>query len=163
MYNKCMLKIFTTLGFFFFLIRFASATETLKPFTTDFCTGYREGTHDEPMKWAHCCIEHDLNFWVGGTANEREQADLGLKQCVTDTGEPQQAHIIYMGVRLGYYSPYHIEDKRWGNGWYDRTRPHYQKISAVEFDLIKNSLSADETVNSEILEKFLESLNHRSH
>lgn len=156
-----MLKLFSTLGIFLSL-SFSVLAEDLKPFTTDFCTGYMEGPASEPMKWAHCCVEHDLNFWVGGTADERNTADLGLKKCVADTGEPEQAQIIFMGVRLGYYSPYHIKDKRWGNGWVDESRAHYRSLSKSEIQLISETLHEDETVNSEILERFLASLNQRT-
>lgn len=157
-----MLKFFSTLGILFYLFSTSVKAEDLKIFTTDFCTGYAEGTRNEPKKWAHCCVEHDLNFWVGGTAEEREQADLGLKKCVAATGENEQAQIIYMGVRLGYYSPYHIKEMRWGNGWLDESRAHYQKLTKNEVDLIKLSLTHNPNVDSDLFIRFLDSLYVRS-
>ncbi len=29
-------------------------------------------------KWQHCCVAHDVAYWRGGTAAQREQADSAL-------------------------------------------------------------------------------------
>ena len=73
----------------------------LKPFLTDYCTAYSEGTREHPDLWKHCCIEHDLYFWAGGSRDERKQTDLRLKHCVEATGEVEIARLIYLAVSIG--------------------------------------------------------------
>ncbi|HEX4926047.1 MAG TPA: hypothetical protein VFV50_18280 [Bdellovibrionales bacterium] len=89
---------------------------TLSDFTTDGCTVIEEGTKQDPDKWGHCCYEHDLAYWAGGTYSERRAADLKFMECIRDAGEPELAVFAYLGVRVGgsalVPSPY-----RWGYGW----------------------------------------------
>lgn len=111
----------------------------LESFETDLCTFYKEGTSAEPTKWRHCCIEHDLYYWVGGTKDERKLADLRLKSCVGETGETREAEIIYLGVRSGYYSPIHYKKFQWGNGWNEDRRINYSALSSEQIDhVLKN-------------------------
>lgn len=155
-----MLKLFFITGIFL-NINFAVYANDLKPFSTDLCTGYPEGPVNEPMKWAHCCIVHDLNYWVGGTTHDRLAADYELKNCVAETGEISQAQIIFLGVRMGYYSPYHIKDKRWGNGWADVNRDHYIGLSQPEIEITRQTLIHDQSVNTDIIDNFILSLYSR--
>ena len=84
-------------------------------------------TRDE---WCSCCFLHDLAYWRGGTAIERETADRNLKACVQQkTGDAALAKIMYEGVRFGG-SPYFYNWYRWGYGWsYDRK---YQALTMHE-------------------------------
>jgi hypothetical protein len=87
------------------------------PFRSDGCSCWPD--HD----WVECCVEHDLVYWMGGTAEERRQADLKMKQCVAEKGFPTIAEIMYIGVRLGgvYWLPTPF---RWGFGWpYPKSGP----------------------------------------
>jgi hypothetical protein len=43
----------------------------LKSFETDYCTFFPEGTLRNPNLWKHCCIAHDLRYWVGGNQTEQ--------------------------------------------------------------------------------------------
>ena len=77
-------------------------------FTTDGCTWFPDG------KWQSCCVEHDVTYWCGGSAEAREQADEQLRACVADKGGP--AGLMHIGVRAGGH-PYTPAPWRWGYGW----------------------------------------------
>ncbi len=100
----------------FILFSYSSFAEQLKPFVTDFCTLFIDGPPTEPNLWKHCCIEHDLHYWYGGTLKDQADADLKLKTCVEKSAGSFWANLIYSGVRAGHYSP--IKNKyKWGWGW----------------------------------------------
>ncbi len=88
----------------------------LRPFTTDGCSFFPDGTVLNKDAWLECCLAHDRAYWKGGGFQERVLADMGLKKCVTDLGEPQVAEIMLQGVRAGG-SPYWPTRFRWGYGW----------------------------------------------
>ena len=90
--------------------------EDLKPFTTDGCSAFPNGTLNQKSLWIECCIRHDLAYWKGGTYEERLEADQGLKECVSQVGEPEIAQLMLAGVRVGG-SPYIPTTYRWGYGW----------------------------------------------
>lgn len=98
---------------------FASSSATadkIKPFTTDGCSAFPDGTYQHKALWLKCCTAHDLAYWQGGTYDERVDADKALKQCVADIGEPNIAKLMLAGVRVGG-SPYFPTSFRWGYGW----------------------------------------------
>ncbi len=114
----------------------ASAAE-IRPFSTDGCTSYREGTQRDPSQWAHCCYEHDLQYWVGGTRDDRKQADREFLRCVADTGARLEAKIMYWAVRAGG-RPFYPTPFRWGYGWpYPRG---YKALSVSERDSVEAAL-----------------------
>jgi hypothetical protein len=88
----------------------------LKPFTSDGCSLFPDGTPEHPKLWKKCCVVHDIAYWAGGTRDERRQADLELRDCVAATGHPSIAELMYLGVRGGGTgrtpTPF-----RWGYGW----------------------------------------------
>lgn len=88
----------------------------LKPFTTDGCSAFPNGTIDQQSLWANCCIRHDLAYWQGGTYDQRLAADKSLEHCVAQVGEPKIAKLMLAGVRVGG-SPYFPTSYRWGYGW----------------------------------------------
>jgi hypothetical protein len=88
----------------------------LKPFETDGCTMFVEGTKEKPNLWKHCCVEHDLRYWFGGSESDMDTADLRLKSCVQKVAGDNWAALIYNGVRVGHYSP--IKNKYyWSWAW----------------------------------------------
>ena len=88
----------------------------LQKFETDYCTMFQEGTPSNPSAWKHCCLDHDLRFWFGGTKKERYLTDIRLRNCVAATGHGYIASAMYYAVRVGKYSP--IKNKyKWGWGW----------------------------------------------
>ncbi|MBD3670672.1 MAG: hypothetical protein HUJ29_07850 [Gammaproteobacteria bacterium] len=130
---------------FFFLLSlslFINAVNAaqLKPFTTDGCSLFPDGTLENETLWLECCIKHDFAYWKGGTYEQRLQADKELKQCVASLGEEDLAALMYAGVRLGG-SPYSIMDYRWGYGW--SPNPGYRSLSENERELVESRLPDD--------------------
>lgn len=127
-----------------FCIIFSSVTwaEVTRPFRSDLCTGYPEGTRKEPLLWASCCKMHDLYFWAGGTRIQRKNADQDLYSCVQAKAGEFQARLIYLGVTAGSFSPWKLEGKQWGNAWGDKVRDAHlsdEEISQLETNLIQES------------------------
>ena len=88
----------------------------IQPFTTDGCSDFPDGTPAHKDLWHRCCVAHDLKYWAGGTFDERLQADLELRSCVSAVGEPAIAELMLAGVRVGG-SPWWPSSFRWGYGW----------------------------------------------
>lgn len=111
----------------------------IKPFTSDGCSAFPDGTYQQQELWLSCCTAHDRAYWQGGTYDERLAADNELKQCVTNVGEKQIADIMLAGVRVGG-TPFLPTQFRWGYGWpYPRgykalTEQEQQLIQKLEFN-----------------------------
>ncbi len=115
----------------------------IQPFSSDGCSLFPDASLITNEDWCECCVEHDIAYWQGGTEQQREAADLKLRQCVTDkTNNQALAKLMYEGVRFGG-SPYFYNWYRWGYGWtYERK---YQALSAVEqkqVELLLNQYAA---------------------
>jgi hypothetical protein len=110
----------------------------LKPFTTDGCSDFPNGTPKHQDLWLTCCIEHDLAYWMGGTYKERLEADKELKACVEKVGEPAIAKLMMAGVRVGG-TPFLPTSFRWGYGWkYSRG---YKPLTKEEREQVNKMLS----------------------
>jgi hypothetical protein len=110
----------------------AQATE-LRPFVTDGCTYYPDGSVEHPKLWLDCCIGHDLALWGGGTTAEHDATDLRLRDCVAATGADEEAQVMYLGIRIGAQWPVKVSGNQWGNAW----DPHITRsasLSASEID-----------------------------
>lgn len=155
-----MLRILMT--FIFLMTATCWASENnLKPFVTDFCTGYPEGTVLHPQLWRHCCVEHDLYLWAGGSPKDRVQVDKGLLSCVQKTGATINGSLIYWGVRLGNLSPIKFEDKKWGNGW---IKPRgTEALTYDEIETIERFLQTHSSpyLSEEAISLFIDSLRKR--
>lgn len=79
-------------------------------FTTDGCSVFPDSD------WVECCITHDVSYWCGGSAEDRQQADNTLQQCVSQTGHDTTGSLMYYGVRMGGH-PLGPFSWRWGYGW----------------------------------------------
>jgi len=90
--------------------------DTLKPFTSDGCSVFSDGTIVQKNLWLKCCQRHDFDYWQGGTYLQRFASDKRLKKCVTQVGEPTIAALMLAGVRVGG-TPYLPTSFRWGYGW----------------------------------------------
>ena len=109
----------------------AQDASQLKPFTTDGCSDFPNGTPTQKNLWLKCCIEHDKKYWMGGTYKQRLQADLDLRACVRSVGKPAIAELMLAGVRVGG-SPWLNTPFRWGYGW---PYPHgYRALTADELE-----------------------------
>lgn len=111
----------------FFVLLFVPVLNAyaIKPFHTDGCSRFPDGTRKEPKLWLNCCIEHDKDYWVGGSRKERLISDRALRSCVKNVGKPFISKLMYLGVRLGG-TPYLPTKFRWG----------YKIISPEELILI---------------------------
>lgn len=90
--------------------------EGLRPFASDGCSDFPDGTPSQQDLWRHCCTAHDRSYWLGGTRAERLAADLELRRCVAGVGEPTVAALMLAGVRVGG-TPWLPTRFRWGFGW----------------------------------------------
>jgi hypothetical protein len=80
------------------------------PFRTDGCSLWPD------RDWQACCVEHDMDYWCGGSAEQRRTADRVLRQCVRARQHPVAASLMYWGTRLGGH-PWLPPPWRWGYGW----------------------------------------------
>ena len=87
-----------------------------RDFKTDGCTLWPDSILR--YSWQDKCIEHDIRYWVGGSEEERLQADLKLRDDVNKV-LPGMGNVIYLGVRLGgrSLSPLIPWPWGWGYGW----------------------------------------------
>ena len=128
-----------TIVFLLFFISFYVNAENIKPFTSDGCSSFPDGTFEHNQLWLSCCTAHDYAYWQGGTYQERLVADKELQQCVAKVGEPHIANLMLAGVRVGG-SPYLPTSFRWGYGWsYPRwykvlTDAEKKQIKTIEYD-----------------------------
>lgn len=109
--------------------------DNLRPFTSDGCSSFPDGTLEQNKLWLSCCTMHDYAYWKGGTYQERLDSDLALEACVAKVGEPAIALLMLAGVRVGG-SPFFPAEFRWGYGWpYPRL---YGELTEMELKQIKN-------------------------
>lgn len=110
------------------------STSRPAPFAADGCSCFPDGT------WGHHCVEHDLAYWRGGTAQQRLQADRLLRQRLADDGRPLVGNLMFLGVRFGG-TPWLPTPWRWGFGWpYPRG---YRELSAAEQGAAQAMLAAE--------------------
>lgn len=154
------MKIITIILFLISLNCLANPVTPVKPFVTDYCTLYVEGTRAQPNLWRHCCVEHDLYFWAGGSLEDKKATDLRLKSCVEKTGATTQAALIYAGVVIGGRSPIRIKSKQWGNTWGDR--PRYLTLTEIETGSVVHYLENNNfELSADLKQSFKEQLNSR--
>jgi hypothetical protein len=123
-----------------FFLSVAVCAEDIKPFTSDGCSAFPDGTLNQKELWLSCCTAHDYAYWQGGTYEDRLVADKQLQQCVVEVGEPQIAKLMLAGVRVGG-SPYFPTSFRWGYGW---SYPRLYKALTVEEQKQISSLKSDQ-------------------
>lgn len=93
-----------------------SFSSELKPFESDGCSAFPNGTFTQKNLWLDCCVEHDKAYWQGGTVAQRAGADQQLKSCVVGVDQPWIGNLMLAGVRVGGL-PYWPTPFRWGFGW----------------------------------------------
>lgn len=108
------------------------------PFTSDGCSSFPDGIPlVEANKWQMCCVQHDIAYWQGGTAEQRKMADQELSACVEQTGESGIAFAMYLGVRMGGYVGLPTS-WRWGYGW--MLERGYRPLNSYETSLVQSEL-----------------------
>jgi hypothetical protein len=53
----------------------ASSSE-IRPFESDGCSQFSDGTRSQRELWKPCCYEHDVAYWRGGTLRTRNSASV---------------------------------------------------------------------------------------
>ena len=77
---------------------------------TDGCSRFPD------TEWnTHCCVEHDIAYWCGGTADDRAEADAAFGECVAEGAGSVMGWIMESGVRVGG-APIFPSSYRWGYG-----------------------------------------------
>lgn len=82
-------------------------------FKSDRCTLFPDGDY------AACCVEHDKDYYFGGTLAERRASDKRLRECVRSKGKGWKrrflSNVMFLGVRVGgvHFLPTPF---RWGFG-----------------------------------------------
>jgi hypothetical protein len=125
---------------------------TLQEFTTDGCSAYPDGyPHTEEYEWLHCCVSHDMKYWMGGTYEEKVQADLELNQCVSEATFTSHGKMMEMGVAAGGTA--HLGTSwRWGYGWNKKIT--YEELSEDQLkqvDKLSYTILNEVTMNSQYL------------
>ena len=102
---------------FLLLVALNSAIASeLVPFTTDGCSSFPDGNWENHELWLECCTAHDFAYWIGGSYQDRLDADNALQECVSDVGEHFVGIFMLAGVRIGG-TPFLPTSFRWGYGW----------------------------------------------
>jgi hypothetical protein len=128
----------------------AGHADELKPFVSDGCSSFPDGTPRNQTLWLNCCVRHDLAYWKGGTYQERLGADLALEHCVAQAGEPDIAKLMLQGVRAGG-SPLLPTPFRWGYGWsFPRD---YKALSNDELAQVRSQVETLQSMLREILQE----------
>ncbi len=87
-----------------------SGVSPIRDFVTDGCSRFPD------FEWnVECCVEHDIAYWCGGTAEERLEADRVFGQCVSTNTNGFVGGLMRSGVRLGGH-PFFPSSYRWGYG-----------------------------------------------
>jgi len=79
-------------------------------FTTDGCSLWPDNG------WRHCCIEHDIDYWCGGSEIDRCASDRRLRACAEAAGHGTVGRVMHFGTRMGGH-PWFPLSWRWGYGW----------------------------------------------
>ena len=84
-----------------------------KPFTTDGCSLWLNSFLG--VDYTDICIEHDMKYWKGGSAEDRKKADNELKNGVNER-IPLVGSLMYMWVRAWGHPAVPVP-WRWGYGF----------------------------------------------
>lgn len=105
-----------------------TGTERVMPadFKTDGCTFFPDGNYRD------CRVEHDKDYYFGGSLKERRASDKRLCKCVRAKANRFTAGVMWLGVRIGGVS-FLPTPFRWGFGnKYPRSKPKSQEIKPAE-------------------------------
>lgn len=94
----------------------------LRPFKSDGCSLSPNSFFK--ANFVECCVEHDVAYWLGGTSEQKDDADAKFKSCMNNkikssysgTAYDSIAFTYYWGVRIGGQADM-PNSFRWGYGW----------------------------------------------
>lgn len=112
---------------------------SLHDFTSDGCSWSPDGAVVlVKTDFVPCCVQHDVAYWQGGTAEQKFEADQNLKTCVAQKSNKFLASVYYRGVRMGggasLPTPFH-----WGYGW--ERRRGYAPLSEDQKQIAQEKLA----------------------
>ncbi|HAS89140.1 MAG TPA: hypothetical protein DCS48_07520 [Desulfovibrio sp.] len=103
---------------FIYAYRRETGWKGYKDFETDGCSGGLSAIYNfftgKELSFVGCCEKHDIPYWKGGTKEEKEKADIALKNCVDDRSDLLST-LMYHAVRLGGVA-WLPTTYRWGYG-----------------------------------------------
>ena len=113
-------------------INFDPSQSKLKTFTSDGCTGVPTNllNFNNFDDFAHCCLVHDVVYWIGGSTVDKEYADEELIACFNDSNAITNLTNTATAMALDIIGWDH-----WGTGWQTPRYPNHeftkQEISEV--------------------------------
>lgn len=122
------MRYFLVLAFCILGWSFSANAGKLTPFVSDGCSSSPDG-FVEGAELLECCLIHDVQYWKGGTLEEKQQADAEFKMCLDKRTFPWMAQIYYQSVKVGgdadLGAPW-----AWGYGW--KPLREYSPLTAEE-------------------------------
>lgn len=107
-------------------------------FSTDGCTLWPEGFNAE-SNWSACCVRHDVDYWCGGTAEERVTADNTYRECVKQKNGMMGVLMFYSSRLLGHP----MLPTPWRFGWGHNEYPRgYEPKSSSGTNTDKNDAAS---------------------
>ncbi|MGZ3773374.1 MAG: hypothetical protein ACXVCY_02745 [Pseudobdellovibrionaceae bacterium] len=126
-----------------YFVHAQSNSNRLQDFTTDGCSVIADGFVTK--SWEACCVQHDFEYWVGGSEADKDKADRMLEKCIGINTFPILGEIFYAGVHVGG-SPFLPTTWRWGYGYVKprgfapRSEADQQKVDALKMKFQQNFL-----------------------
>jgi hypothetical protein len=112
---------------------------SLHDFTSDGCSMAPDGAvATVDTEFVPCCVQHDIAYWAGGTAEEKLTADNNLRICIKEKSNAFVAAIYYRSVRLAG-GPYLPTAFHWGYGW--EKRRGYAPLSEEQTQMAQEKIS----------------------
>lgn len=100
----------------------AANKKILRPFSSDGCS--LSPNSFLKVNFVECCVEHDISYWLGGTAEQKNSADEKFRSCMKNKIKSEYAEKAYEAVSTTYYwgvrlggNAYAPNSFRWGYGW----------------------------------------------
>lgn len=116
----------------------------LRPFISDGCSSSPDGVPltENSSVWVDCCIRHDTAYWMGGTHEQKKNADNVLRSCIASKGYSRIGK-LYKSFVDEFGGPRSTQNYRWGYGW--NGRRDFSPLTSTEKEQIKNLYGVDET------------------
>lgn len=124
----------------------------LRSFSSDGCSSSPDGvplTEDSSV-WVDCCIRHDTVYWMGGSREQKNQADEELKSCMAEKGYPNVGK-VYKSFVAEFGGPTSSQSYRWGYGW--NYKRNFSKLTTAEDNQIKRLYGVDQNQFSDFMMK----------
>ena len=88
----------------------AQSRVLIRPFVTDGCSFWPDDD-----RYVACCVEHDIEYWCGGSREQRAAADEAFEVCVANGASPGLASVMRFGLGISGHPIFPVP-YRWGYG-----------------------------------------------